>query len=55
MKDYNVFTYGPVDQSHWSEDLKMVIRKDGVTLRLTGEEIKQLINSLPRTFGGRLT
>lgn len=37
---------------HWSEGLKMVIEKDGVVIKLEGEEIKKLVGSLPRTFGG---
>ena len=38
--------------SHWSTGLTMVIRKGDVTLELSEEEIKQLVQSLPRTVGG---
>jgi hypothetical protein len=30
----------------------MVIEKDGVIIKLEGEEIEKLVKSLPRTFGG---
>ena len=37
---------------HWSEGLNMVIKKDGVSIKLNGDELKQLVASLPRTMGG---
>ena len=37
---------------HWSQGLKMVITKNGVTIRLQGKEIEDLVKSLPLTFGG---
>jgi len=37
---------------HWSEGLKMVIEKDGVVIKLEGEEIEKIVRSLPRTLGG---
>jgi hypothetical protein len=56
--DFSVFTFTSVDNStekmytHWSTGLKMYISKDGVTMVLDPEEIKQLVKSLPRTIGG---
>jgi hypothetical protein len=38
--------------AHWSEGLKMIIIKDGVTMRLNSEEIEQLVKALPRTVDG---
>jgi len=32
--------------------LKMVISKNGTTIKLEEDEIKQLVKCLPRTFGG---
>ena len=56
MNSFNVFTYAVVDEgymyTHWAENLKMVIQKDGVTIELDEEEIKQLVKSLPRTVSG---
>lgn len=53
---FRVFTYaiGKDENSfqHWSKGLNMVITKDGVTITLNEEEIKKLVTSLPRTFGG---
>jgi len=54
---FNVGTYTIVTDNmptycHWSEGLKMVIEKDGVVIELEGGEIKKIIKSLPRTFGG---
>lgn len=37
---------------HWSEGLSITIEKNGATITLTGEEMKQVINVLPRTIGG---
>lgn len=59
MKDnkFSVFTTtilkddGP-QYVHWSEGLKMYITKNGVTITLNSEEIKQLVKSLPQTVGG---
>lgn len=36
----------------WWEGLHLVIKKDGKTVELEGEEIKDLVDKLPRTFGG---
>lgn len=53
---FNVATYSLLDNdvkySHWSEGLNMIIEKNGVTIKLNGEEIQQIIKSLPRTIGG---
>ena len=56
---FSVFTYELVPNtkenggwSHWSKNLHMCIKKDGVSIKLTGDEVEQLVNSLPRTFGG---
>jgi hypothetical protein len=38
--------------THWSDGLKMIIIKNGVTMRLNSEEIEQLVKALPRTVGG---
>lgn len=39
--------------SHWSKNLNMVIKKDGVKITLTESEIQELVKALPRTIGGR--
>jgi hypothetical protein len=55
--DFNVFSYSICDidglfkYSHWTKGLKMIIIKNGITIELCGEEIQQLVNTLPRTFG----
>ncbi len=36
---------------HWSEGLRMLITKGGVTIKLQEGEIEQLVKTLPRTFG----
>ena len=56
-KRFSVHTYSIINEgspmyTHWSEGLKMIIVKDGVTLKLNSEEIKQLVKALPRTVGG---
>lgn len=56
-KKFSVHTYSLVDKdtpnfTHWSDGLKMMIIKDGVTLKLDSEEIEQLVKALPRTIGG---
>lgn len=58
MKDkFSVFTTTILEDNgpqyvHWSEGLKMYITKNGVTITLNPEEIKQLVKSLPKTVGG---
>ena len=58
MKDkFSVFTTTILEDNgpqyvHWSKGLKMYITKDGVTIKLNPEEIKQLVKSLPQTVGG---
>lgn len=56
MKDFNVFTVtlpSEKDWSPWEENLTMYITKNGVTIELKEEEIKELVQTLPRTFGGK--
>ena len=55
---FSVHTYSLSSENspmyvHWSEGLKMIIIKDGVTMRLNSEEIEQVVKALPRTVGGR--
>lgn len=55
-KLFRVFTY-TIDKNensfqHWAKGLNMLIIKDEVTITLNEEEIKKLVTSLPRTFGG---
>ena len=49
---YTIVTEDMTTYCHWSEGLNMVIEKDGVSIKLNGEELKQLVASLPRTMGG---
>ena len=49
---YTIITDDMPGYCHWSEGLKMVMEKDGVVMELEGDEIKKVIKSLPRTFGG---
>ena len=49
---YTLIKQGGRGYCHWSEGLKMVIEKDGVVMKLEGEEIEKIVRSLPRTFGG---
>jgi hypothetical protein len=53
---FSVATYWLMNKDvkycHWSEGLHMVIVKDGVTIELNGEEVQQIVKSLPRTLGG---
>ena len=49
---YSLYKQGSSSYCHWSEGLKMVIEKDGVVMRLEGEEIEKIVRSLPRTIGG---
>ena len=56
-KRFSVHTYSIINKdspmyAHWSKGLKMIIIKDGVTLKLNSEEIEQLVKALPRTVGG---
>lgn len=44
---------GNAGYCHWSEGLTMVIKKNGVTIKLYGDEIKKLVGSLPPTVSGR--
>ena len=49
---YSLYKQGNSSYCHWNDGLKMVIKKDGVVIKLEGEEIKKLVGSLPRTIGG---
>jgi hypothetical protein len=54
---FSVGTYSIINEitskyCHWSKGLKMVISKNGITIKLNSDEIKELVNSLPRTIGG---
>ena len=55
---FSVHSYSLIDMNnadkwgHWSKGLNMVIKKNGVTIKLNEDEIKQLVKCLPRTFGG---
>jgi hypothetical protein len=49
---YSLYREGDKGYCHWSEGLKMVIEKDGVVMKLEGEEIEKIVKSLPRTIGG---
>lgn len=54
---FSVYSYSLMDVdnaykwAHWSKGLKMIIEKNGVTIKLEENEIRQLVKSLPRTFG----
>lgn len=55
---FSVHSYSLIDMDnadkwvHWSKGLNMIIQKNGVTIKLNEDEIKQLVKCLPRTFGG---
>ena len=55
---FSVHSYSLIDMDnadkwvHWSKGLNMIIKKNGVTIKLNEDEIKQLVKCLPRTFGG---
>lgn len=56
-KSFSVYSYIIVTEDmptycHWSEGLNMVIKKDGVSIKLNGDELKQLVASLPLFVGG---
>jgi hypothetical protein len=53
--NFSVNTYSIISENspayvHWSEGLKMIIIKDGVTMRLNSEEIEQLVKAM-KQFG----
>jgi hypothetical protein len=58
LSNFKVITYAEEVKSnkgyysHWSTGLHMLIKKNGVVLELDETELKQLVNSLPRTIGG---
>ena len=49
---YTIITEDMPTYCHWSEGLNMIIEKNGVSIKLNGDELKQLAASLPRTIGG---
>jgi hypothetical protein len=56
--DFQVYALEVVDKDtrgyvHWAEGLTLYIIKDGVTMKLNSEEIKQVVKALPETVGGR--
>jgi Ca2+-binding EF-hand superfamily protein len=56
--DFQVYALEVVDKDttgyvHWAEGLTLYIVKDGVTMKLNSEEIKQVVKALPETVGGR--
>ena len=55
-KGFSVVSYiirpeGATVYCHWAEGLNMKISKDGVTMKLNGKEIQQIVRSLPLTIG----
>lgn len=61
-KNFNVMSFASFSDdelkenggyTHWSKNLKMVIKKDGVKITLNEDEIQELVKALPRTIGGR--
>ena len=57
FSSFNVSTYSLLDKDvkycHWSEGLNMIIKKNGISIKLNSEEIQQIVKSLPKTVGGR--
>ena len=56
--DFQVYALEVVDTDttgymHWAEGLTLYIVKDGVTMKLNSEEIKQVAKALPETVGGK--
>ena len=55
---FSVHSYSLIDMDnadkwvHLSKGLNMIINKNGVTIKLNEDEIKQLVKCLPRTLGG---
>ena len=54
---FSVWTYETITEKskgyvNWSEDLKMTIIKNGVSISLKSKEVEQVVRSLPRTLGG---
>jgi len=56
--ELKVYTYEILDESnnklftHWADGLKMILEKDGQTIKLDGDEIQKIVKSLPKTIGG---
>lgn len=57
-KHFSVYSIEYIDThrtyQHWSVGLNMIIKKDGVTMRLNSDEIQQVVKALPKTVGGVL-
>ena len=58
QSDFQVYALEVVDKDttgyvHWAEGLTLYIVKDGVTMKLNSEEIKQVSKALPETVGGK--
>ena len=55
-EQFSVISYTKIDNKntycHWSEGLTMIINKNGTTIELTGEEMRQIVAVLPKTIGG---
>ncbi len=56
-KDFEAWSMHSVDPNkiryaHWSDGLKVYIRKGDVEIVLNGKEMQGVINALPRTHGG---
>lgn len=53
VHSYSVFDINNSNKYvHWSKGLKMIIEKNGITINLEEDEIKQLVKCLPQTLGG---
>ena len=55
MNQFYVWTSqqtGDQEYCDWTEDLTIHIKKDDINISLTGEEMQEIINVLPRTFSG---
>jgi hypothetical protein len=42
---YTLIKQGASSWCHWSEGLKMVIEKDGIVMKLEGEEIEKIVRN----------
>ena len=55
--NFNVFTFTKYNKkvmyTHWSKGLTMIISKNGIEIRLNSKEVQELVNSLPKTIGGK--
>lgn len=57
-KDFSVWSMYSIDPNkilrfeHWAEGLTVYIRKGDKEIAINGDEMKRVIKSLPKTFGG---